>query len=506
VPRTLIARTPISQRIVAAVEGERLIHRYQLLTSLLAQELPPGREGLLCEPEEDRQANEIVWYTDLPGPVVPAEQLPTGEHRYMEELLIERISELQRLAQELKDAPASSRNLAGAFLEKLLTAAADWRLYSAGGRPVVAEWGLEPVRGGPRQLSALTEEEGYGKAPSAACPPPAVPRPNPPPPVPLGSPPAAYPAWRPPPPAGRGWLRFGLGLFVPLLLLLLLLLIFFPGFYGLGPWGGPATPAAWHDDDSGLEDDLTLELARLREAYLAELAACRPGSPGSVTPGGGSAAYADGDSGGNPPDGSLPDAMPGEFPDPDAEYPDEGAEADGEEFEDGAWEGLEEGQEEGQDEGQEEGDDPEEQPQEQPQEQSQEQPQDQVQIPDTARDSGDVSFLDGCWNSRSNLYNLRTRTPLNYQYCFEDGKGRVAIQAQDDQGNTVDNCSGTATARMENGKLVIQEDGRPVCEEGGTYHASTITCTPKDGQESAECGIQQEGREVDPDSGFTRSK
>jgi hypothetical protein len=126
-----------------------------------------------------------------------------------------------------------------------------------------------------------------------------------------------------------------------------------------------------------------------------------------------------------------------------------------------------------------------------------------VEIPESARQTGDVSWLQGCWNSRSNLYNLRTGEPVQYEYCFDgNGQGRFAIQVQDAQGNDVDNCVGTARARIVDGRLVIQEDGRPVCEEGGTYYSSTITCTP--GDERTECSIQQEGSTGDANSDFSR--
>jgi hypothetical protein len=126
-----------------------------------------------------------------------------------------------------------------------------------------------------------------------------------------------------------------------------------------------------------------------------------------------------------------------------------------------------------------------------------------VSIPESARESGDVSWLNGCWSSRSNLYNSRTRSPLGYEYCFDGkGEGRVSIDVKDAEGNKVDHCTGTAHARMEDGRLVVEEDGRPVCEEGGAYYATTIVCTP--GDDRTECAVDQEGRRMDSNTGFSR--
>ncbi|MDR1081937.1 MAG: hypothetical protein LBQ79_13500 [Deltaproteobacteria bacterium] len=582
--RTLIATTLLSQSATAAVDGMRLINVHGLFASLLAQELPTGRAGLLSEPKSDHASGELNWYTELDGPVTAAEDLPRGEQRFIEEALAERIAELSALAVSLRGSPATNRQLAGRMVEKLVQSAADWRLFSVGGQPVVSGWGLEPVLGGQRALPGLlTEDDGFGSVPPGQMP---------------GYVPG-YPSgegwdrhgWSggyPPPPAAAAgnwsWLKFLLALFLPLLLLLLLLLFVFPGFYGLDPWGGPPLAAAV-GRDRDREASMGRELEDLRRRYLAQVAGCRPDSPyrtepspgpgdpvipaGPIPPsaGGrdpsspGGTVVPDGtvgpDGAVGPDDGELPgrlggEAVPGEVQgevqgevpgevqgevpgelqgevpgELQAEVPgelqadpnkdgqgdqganppedpnrdgqgDQGANPPEDPNKDGLGDQGANPPEDPNRDGQgDQGADPPEDPNKDGRgandppgaaDQNQQPP---VDIPDSARQSGDVTFLNGCWNSRASLYNRRTRAPLNYRYCFKDGQGRVAIQVQDGSGRTVDNCAGSATARMQDGKLVIQDNGQPVCEEGGTYRSTTITCTP--GDTRTECSMQQEG-------------
>jgi hypothetical protein len=119
-------------------------------------------------------------------------------------------------------------------------------------------------------------------------------------------------------------------------------------------------------------------------------------------------------------------------------------------------------------------------------------PKEQVSIPENASATGDLSWLKGCWNYRSTRYNSRTSAPLTYSYCFDDnGNATVKITQSDSDGKTTDTCITKAQAAMIGNNLVIDDLGLPMCEGGGTYRSSVITCVP--GDKRTECKIKQDG-------------
>ncbi len=74
-----------------------------------------------------------------------------------------------------------------------------------------------------------------------------------------------------------------------------------------------------------------------------------------------------------------------------------------------------------------------------------------MQIPKDAAKNNDLSFLEGCWRSVTDLYNSSTGERVEMEYCFSaDGSGRRTIRQRDG-----DICSGSASARFSGSRLNI---------------------------------------------------
>jgi hypothetical protein len=89
----------------------------------------------------------------------------------------------------------------------------------------------------------------------------------------------------------------------------------------------------------------------------------------------------------------------------------------------------------------------------------------------------DLSFLEGCWRSASNLVNDKAM-PIIYTYCFnKTGGATVYIKEEDKSGKgSGDDCRGSATATFSGSLLQIKDDG-PVCAANNkSYFVTIIDC------------------------------
>jgi hypothetical protein len=100
-------------------------------------------------------------------------------------------------------------------------------------------------------------------------------------------------------------------------------------------------------------------------------------------------------------------------------------------------------------------------------------PQDKaLAIPPTIT-NGPAQFLDGDWKVNGGIQDTQTGKPLQLQYSFKDGKGRVSLR----QSNGVE-CQGAANGEMADGQLSINNLGPAECSDGSSYMIPKIECQP----------------------------
>ena len=122
-----------------------------------------------------------------------------------------------------------------------------------------------------------------------------------------------------------------------------------------------------------------------------------------------------------------------------------------------------------------------------------------MNIPPEAAKNNDVSFLEGCWTSVTNLFN-NSGEPIVGEYCFNKrGQGRRFIREKNGK-----RCSGAVTARFNGGGGNLAIDSAEAhCPDGTTYVPQQVQCrgtgtsTKCDGQELG-------GRRNRWDAGFRR--
>ncbi|MDR2338815.1 MAG: hypothetical protein LBF40_01555 [Deltaproteobacteria bacterium] len=92
-------------------------------------------------------------------------------------------------------------------------------------------------------------------------------------------------------------------------------------------------------------------------------------------------------------------------------------------------------------------------------------------------DPKDLSFLEGCWESGSNLRNADTKMPIIHEYCINDnGTGTFTIKEFDKAGRLTDTCNaGTLTTREVDVVEIMAQ--RAKCGKGNYYTPHTIRCT-----------------------------
>ena len=117
-----------------------------------------------------------------------------------------------------------------------------------------------------------------------------------------------------------------------------------------------------------------------------------------------------------------------------------------------------------------------------------------MQIPKDAAKNNDLSFLEGCWRSVTNLYNSVTREPIEAEYCFSaNGRGRRYIRQRD--GGV---CSGPASARFSGSRLDIKAP-QAGCPDGSHYVPQKVQC--KGSESSTQCHGREEAGSASSGSG-----
>jgi hypothetical protein len=245
------------------------------------------------------------------------------------------------------------------------------------------------------------------------------------------------------------------GLLLTFVLLTLAFFIFFPGlrvFFDqtINP---SAVDTAAFDRNSAEEEALRQELERLRALYDRNLAACpveKPPEKAPETP----------EPPVTPPAEPAPEPTPEPVPEP---------------FEDQEPEDKE--------------------PEDQPEEPKPE-PTGELEIPEDAYKKNDVSFMEGCWESRAEgLISVVTKLPIVIKYCFNrKGNAVVTVDEHKANGDFYQTCSTTALANFEKKALVIRQRTGPICpKDKSKYSTSVMICSPKEseGQSVAICVIQQ---------------
>lgn len=103
-------------------------------------------------------------------------------------------------------------------------------------------------------------------------------------------------------------------------------------------------------------------------------------------------------------------------------------------------------------------------------------------------DGGPVDFLDGAWRSHTGLVDGATGLPLEVEYVFDKGAGTATVRRSDGV-----SCTGPGQARMDAGRLVIDQTGPARCPDGREFAPSQITCSRDDAGITRCQGVNPDG-------------
>lgn len=95
-----------------------------------------------------------------------------------------------------------------------------------------------------------------------------------------------------------------------------------------------------------------------------------------------------------------------------------------------------------------------------------------LSIPPAAAD-GAASFLNGQYRAGAGIQDVKTGKPLRLEYAFKNGKGEVTVR----RANGV-SCTGPVSAAMKGGSLSIDSQGQAVCGDGSNYDMPKVNCRP----------------------------
>ncbi len=435
--------------------------------AFLAQHGMPDALVFLAEPMHDAATGKIDWYTSAKERPVPLADLSGAEQQVLLAKTQQCLDALRALAKN----GAKRHDIAASFLSLATMHPGEQDIYSAGGTPVLINWGFDPsLVAHPENIIRLGEKarpEPVRPEPKPEPEPEPVPQAQPAPeasaipgPVPVQNiPQAAKTAATPPPvpPAtsttNAGCLPFLLPLLLALLLLWLILAI-----AGLVPSPLPAScfhqavpsgnaPAAGDSLEQRIDNeharsrvlaekaDSLNNMVREHQALCLPREEPKPAAEAPVTP---------------QEDPVREDPVPQKQesqPLADSEMPDFGTPPAAPETE---------------------------------------QKGEAMQIPEEAARKKDLSFLEGCWRSVTGLKNSLTGRPITAEYCFSgDGEGYRNVTEDDGQ-----ICKGPLKASFSGSKLNI--DARDaLCGDGRSYVPQKVTC------EGSENSTQCYGREWD---------
>jgi hypothetical protein len=110
-------------------------------------------------------------------------------------------------------------------------------------------------------------------------------------------------------------------------------------------------------------------------------------------------------------------------------------------------------------------------------------------VPRAPPADGRLDFLAGEWTSRGGLVDVETGRPLSQHYRFgADGQGEVEIRRTDGVA-----CRAEARARMEGGRLVIDEAADARCPDGRSFSRSRTECAVDAAGRTRCAGVNADG-------------
>lgn len=407
----------------------------------------------LAIPQSDELGNQIDWYSDIPGDVIPWTSATEEERAPARQQLEKLKTALDDLsARFLGSDPADQQGdkaVFGKLLKRVIYFPDESFVYLVNGKPVLTFWGFQHADAD-RSLEPLhclyPRSEPEPSAPLIPTPAAAA----------TVAAPLAAVAVEPVPVITRPWWRRWWWLWPLLLLLLTLLLLSL--LRGCMP---------------------TTSLPNLPQLNLPAIST--PELPSGSLPGGGLGLNGGAGVGGSASAPGLPEGNGGSSAPESAGPGNEPESSEAPADEPPAPPALEAEPEaepaQPADEPQAEPSQPSEQPQ--PPQLPQD-PQEPLSIPEQAG-NGPADFLNGDWRAGAGIQDRRTGKPLRLQYRFDDGKGEVTVRRPDG----VD-CSGPVTAAMNNGSLAIDSHGQAACADGSNYDMPQVTCA-KGAQSIADC-------------------
>ena len=501
--RNRIASTPTANVTPLAYQAVQATACHAQIHSLVESKLGASYANFFAEPQQSATGSEIDWYANVSGQAVRLNELPEQEKQATLATITDIAGKITELANTLKSAGDSNSLMAGALLELALSYPSTDCIYLIGSQPVLTLWGYNPagVTASPEPLTRLAAAHvaSIPSFPAAQVEPAEAVQPAAPitetiadkPKEPVVQPTAAKTI-------SFAWLMpFLLSLLVCFGMLWLLTSGILGGFSLLpsscsrtvAPVGTPQeqAPAVVPADLSAAlasTASLQAELSRLQTEYLAKLQGCPLAQP-PIPP----AAVPEVQPVPVPvpvvpevvpvpvvpevvpvpevppvvPQGPLAQLddmpLPPPLPVPEDTPPVEPKQTPT----------------------------PETKPEKKPEKPTPPKQKlgEKMVIPDDAKKSKNLSFLEGCWlaDTGKGIVNEATGLPNAIKFCFDkNGKGVNYVQEHNAQHKLMNECSGGANAVMsDDGVLLIDNGGSVVCPDGTRYLAERVQCKDQGG-------------------------
>lgn len=435
--RGALLRSGKSESFTALGETGQPVYRAALQLREAIRRNNPALAEHLAVPQSNENGNQIDWYADFTGDVIPwvaaTEQEREPARQQLEQLNLELKKLSARYLGSDTEPQQGDKAVFGKLLKRVVTFPDENFIYLVNGTAVITFWGflhpdadrnLEPLHclyPKPLQFDLPPDE------PAPLAPP-------------IAAPLAAQPVQR------RPWWRRWWWL-LPLLLLLLLLLLFglrscvpslglgaLPGLPNMGvPKLGNVELPAINTPKIGLPSVPNGSAPGVPSAELPTGAAGGEPAAEAGMPGGETPAAPPADAQAEPPAAPVPESAPPapapQTPAPPAlETPAEQATAN---------------------------------PGAPP-----------LSIPEGSAD-GVADFLNGHYRAGAGIQDRRTGKPLRLEYQFKDGQGDVTVSRADGVA-----CTGPVTAAMKGGNLSIDSHGQAACADGSNYDMPKVDCKP----------------------------